>query len=331
MRFAAANRQSSGNWINAGKTGAKKANDAFSIATAYSPDYGGIASAWQKAESSKEITAMKAQADVVQKGINTSSQVKQAEHGRDAKKFVGDVNRRIKFAGKLAAIGGMVAEGLRKDDSDRPLPPITTDTEAIRAAREQANIDNGLNPDGTPIRTDEPATPATPETPAQPAAQAEPSSNGADNSTETATQPVAQGGTLTFKDVQAMAQRSGARYPGLVAAQWSLESANGTSSLATDHNNLFGQKGAGVNMSTNEEGSGGMYRTNADFMTFESPQASVDYLVNRWYKDYKDFKGVNNAGSFTEAAQMLKSQGYATDSAYVDKLIRIARENGVTL
>ena len=275
---------------------------------------------------------MQAQADVVQKGINTSSQVKQAEHDRDAKKFVGDVNRRIKFAGKLAAIGGMVAEGLRKDDSDRPLPPITTDTEAIRAAREQANINNGLNPDGTPIRTDEPCYSLR--------LLKLLHSLQLRHSLVTMVQIAAQKLLLSLL-------LTAERLPSKMSRRWLnvvvlgtqdsllhsglLSQRNGTSSLATDHNNLFGQKGAGVNMSTNEEGSGGMYRTNADFMTFESPQASVDYLVNRWYKDYKDFKGVNNAGSFTEAAQMLKSQGYATDSAYVDKLIRIARENGVTL
>ena len=136
---------------------------------------------------------------------------------------------------------------------------------------------------------------------------------------------------MTFQKVYDWAAQKGAKFPGLVASQWALESGNGESTLATTHNNLFGQKGQGVNMPTQEQGSNGMVSTNADFMTFETPQDSVGYLVDRWYKDFKNFKGVNNANTFTEAAQMLKSEGYATDSAYVDKLIRIARENGINV
>ena len=71
-----------------------------------------------------------------------------------------------------------------------------------------------------------------------------------------------------------------------------------------------------------------MTTINDSFMQFDSKQGSVDYLVNRWYKDYKGYKGVNNAGSITEAAEMLKGEGYATDRNYVSKLTRILREQG---
>ena len=64
----------------------------------------------------------------------------------------------------------------------------------------------------------------------------------------------------TFQSVYSMAQRSGAKFPELVAAQWQLESAGGTALSGT--NNFFGIKAAPgesgtVNETTWEEDSSG--------------------------------------------------------------------------
>ncbi|NBX71385.1 hypothetical protein EBQ91_00525, partial [bacterium] len=59
------------------------------------------------------------------------------------------------------------------------------------------------------------------------------------------------------------------------------------------------------------------------FLDFPDLYACVYYLVDRWYKDYKGYKGVNNAANRNEAAKQLKEQGYATDPDYPTKLIQV--------
>ena len=128
-----------------------------------------------------------------------------------------------------------------------------------------------------------------------------------------------------------MAEQSGAKFPELVAAQWQLESAGGTALSGT--NNFFGIKAApgesGTVKSTwEEDSSGNAYDTSASFKNFDSPQDSVNHLVSRWHKDYQNYRGANNSATAADAARYLRSQGYATDSKYADKLIDIMNRNG---
>jgi flagellum-specific peptidoglycan hydrolase FlgJ len=123
-----------------------------------------------------------------------------------------------------------------------------------------------------------------------------------------------------------MAAASGAKFPELVAAQMILESAGGTSESGI--NNLVGAKATeeeeGTFKETTEVIDGKEVKTVAKFKNYESPQAGIDELVNRWYKDYPGYQGVNNANSLEEAAMMLQQQNYATDPKYAQKLIQIA-------
>jgi flagellum-specific peptidoglycan hydrolase FlgJ len=66
----------------------------------------------------------------------------------------------------------------------------------------------------------------------------------------------------------------------------------------------------------------------AGFLDFPDLQTCVAYLVDRWYRDYQRYKGVNRAGSPEECARLLVTEGYATDPQYAEKLIRIMKENG---
>jgi hypothetical protein len=128
--------------------------------------------------------------------------------------------------------------------------------------------------------------------------------------------------------IYAIALEKGAKFPELLAAQWALESSFGQH-LAAKHNYFGIKAGAGDSASekmTNEVVNGKTIRIKARFKNFESPTACVDYLVNKWYKDYKSYRGVNNAHTREEAAQMLVDQGYATDPAYAEKLIKLMRE-----
>jgi hypothetical protein len=127
-------------------------------------------------------------------------------------------------------------------------------------------------------------------------------------------------------------KEKGAKYPQLVSAQWALESGWGTALSAK--NNFFGIKAtsseSSANHRTREVVNGKSVYVNANFKNFDTPQDAVDHLVTQWYKNYKSYKGVNNAGSPNEAAAMLKSEGYATDPSYPQKLIELMQSKGVS-
>lgn len=131
----------------------------------------------------------------------------------------------------------------------------------------------------------------------------------------------------TWEGFYTYAKEAGAKYPELVAAQWALESGYGKH--LAGKNNFFGLKGKGGTMSQTQEWVNGNWVTIRDgFLDFPTRAACVDYLIKLWYLDYKTYKGVNNASSPEAAAHMLKSEGYATDPGYVEKLIRIMRDQG---
>ena len=124
------------------------------------------------------------------------------------------------------------------------------------------------------------------------------------------------------------AERGGAKFPELLAAQWALES--GFGKYPSGINNFFGIKGTGRNVAstctekTTQEWVNGEFITIRDwFRNFASIQECVDYLITRWYKDYKGYKGINRASTREEAARLLKVEGYATDPIYAEKLISL--------
>ena len=125
-----------------------------------------------------------------------------------------------------------------------------------------------------------------------------------------------------------MAAKAGAKYPNLVAAQFALESAWGTALSA--NNNFFGIKAtdneSATTSSTHEVYGGKTVYIDARFKNFATPQDAINHLVTQWYKDYRGYKGVNNASDKFAAAQMLKSEGYATDPVYAESLSRLMRE-----
>jgi hypothetical protein len=130
----------------------------------------------------------------------------------------------------------------------------------------------------------------------------------------------------TWDGVKAAAQACGAKFPQLVAAQWALESNHGRN--FSGRNNAFGIKGSGSQHVTQEEVDGHMVTITAGFIDFPTLKDCVNYLVSRWYCDFKGYRGVNHNNSAEDAAYDLKRQGYATDSAYPQKLIRLMHEHG---
>ena len=120
--------------------------------------------------------------------------------------------------------------------------------------------------------------------------------------------------------------RCGAEFPEVVAAQWALESAWGKHT--SGKNNFFGIKGKGTVKTTWEDYGNGPVTIQDEFKDFDSPADCIDDLITKWYKDYKSYKGVNRAYSYEECARLLKTEGYATDPVYSDKLIRIIKDHG---
>ena len=75
-----------------------------------------------------------------------------------------------------------------------------------------------------------------------------------------------------------------------------------------------------------EDYGNGLVSVMDEFKDFATPYDCIDYLVTRWYKDYKGYAGVNNASSREEAAYLLKQEGYATDPGYTEKLINLMNQ-----
>jgi len=121
-----------------------------------------------------------------------------------------------------------------------------------------------------------------------------------------------------------IARKYGARYPELVAAQCCLES--GFGKHTSGKHNYLGLKGSGTTTTTQEWYDGQWVTIKAGFIDFPSLAACIEYLITRWYKDYRQFKGINNAPNRYAAARMLKEQSYATDPDYPIKLSKLMKE-----
>jgi hypothetical protein len=125
----------------------------------------------------------------------------------------------------------------------------------------------------------------------------------------------------TWDGVYAAAKSAGAKYPEVVAAQWALESSWGKHTSGA--NNYFGLKGDGTKANTQEFINGKWITINAGFLDFPDLYTCVCYLVDRWYKDFGRFSGVNRAKSRNECAALLVKEKYATDPDYATKLQQI--------
>ena len=134
----------------------------------------------------------------------------------------------------------------------------------------------------------------------------------------------------TWEGIEMAARVAGAKFPALVAAQWALESDWGKKPAGV--NNFWGLKGlSGTVKATLEEVNGVMRPETATFKDFPTIRAGVEYLVTRWYADFQQHKGVNRANTIAEAARLLQSHGYATDSKYPEKLLGILSRRTPTL
>lgn len=134
--------------------------------------------------------------------------------------------------------------------------------------------------------------------------------------------------------MQSEAQKRGYKIVSTAIAQAIIESAAGTSKLANYHN-YFGLKcgkswkGPSVNMKTKEEYTPGTLTTIKDnFRVYSDMEQGV--------KGYYDFINTSRYANLKTAttpkqyAEMLKADGYATSSSYVNTLVNTVNKYGLT-
>lgn len=135
--------------------------------------------------------------------------------------------------------------------------------------------------------------------------------------------------------IQRYAAAYGYAYPSAIIAQACIESGFGGSSLAYKYHNYFGikwYKGCGrtaVNLKTNEEYTPGVLTSiNAGFMVGSSMEDGVwmyfDFLARN--SRYKNLKSATSARNYCE---LIKADGYATSSTYVNTLMNCVNMYGL--
>ena len=329
-----------GNYATSANAVMRSSDQIFDAAMSAKPDFTKISKEAIKGRSLERRAVTKAEGEVASAGLEAFTKAKRTQNAADTAKEINDIKRPARrMAGVVAGLGAisgaaMMHKNMKEDKAERASfraeqDAITAKTNSMFAETQRMQtemmetLQNGLkdtsttspktsgseptNSGSTPVST--PAAPTSSST-SQPKIQAK----------------VSPG----FKGMVDMASQAGAKYPQLVAAQWALESGWGKSPSGT--NNYFGIKATSGESSTSKQTwevyGGKEVTTSANFKNYDSPQGSVNDLVSKWHKDYKSYRGVNNASDAFSAADMLRQQGYATDPAYSEKLKKIMRDQG---
>lgn len=124
--------------------------------------------------------------------------------------------------------------------------------------------------------------------------------------------------------VQKLARQYGYKYPSAIIAQACIESAYGKSTLSAKYHNYFGIKwyrGCGrnaVNMNTKEEYTPGVLTSiNAGFMVGTSMEDGV-WMYFDFLQRNSRYNNLKSATSSLNYLELIKADGYATSSTYVN-------------
>lgn len=131
------------------------------------------------------------------------------------------------------------------------------------------------------------------------------------------------------------ANNRGYKIKSTVIAQAIIEGAAGTSKLAKNYHNHFGMKcgsswkGKSVNLATKEEYKvGTLTNIKAFFRAYDNDIEGIkgyyDFIQSKRYANLK------NAKTYSEYAQLLKSDGWATSSTYVNTLVSTVNKYDLT-
>ena len=141
--------------------------------------------------------------------------------------------------------------------------------------------------------------------------------------------------TIIAPVIQKVSRERGYKICSVTIAQAVIESASGTSELATKHNNFFGMKagsswrGKIADYRTAENTpSGKVYYVTASFRHYDTLLEGVDgYYDFISAPRYSNLKNAKSAGDF---ASDLKADGYATAVSYVTALMNIVNKYHLT-
>lgn len=130
--------------------------------------------------------------------------------------------------------------------------------------------------------------------------------------------------------IQRFAKAGGYQICSTVIAQAILESNWGRSSLAATYHNHFGMKagskwtGNKVKMTTYEEVAGKMVKTYAYFRSYND----LEEGVAGYYQFIKAarYQNLKTAKTYKEYAMLIKADGWATATSYVNSLIRLVEQ-----
>lgn len=135
--------------------------------------------------------------------------------------------------------------------------------------------------------------------------------------------------------IQKIAGQMGYSICSTIIAQAICESGWGKSSLAYKYNNYFGMKcgsswkGKSVNLKTKEEYTVGTLTTIKDnFRVYDTLEQGIQGYFD--FIQYPRYKNLKTAKTYREYAEMLKADGYATSSTYVNTLCKIVEDNDLT-
>lgn len=135
--------------------------------------------------------------------------------------------------------------------------------------------------------------------------------------------------------IQKYAKNRGYKIASTVIAQACCESAFGTSSLGYKYHNYFGMKcggswkGKSVNMATKEEYTPGQLTNIRDnFRAYDSMEEGVAGYYG--FISASRYANLKTAATPQQYAEMLKADGYATSSTYVNTLMKIVNNYNLT-
>ena len=332
-----------GNYATSANAVIRNSDAIFDAAMSGKPDFTKISKEAIKGRSLERRAVTKAEGNVAQAGIEAFDLANRTKIKEETKKDVADILRPAKrmagVVGGLGALAGgyVMMEGNKRDKAERDelrayrneLDAKNDARDAERTKRENEIIEALKNTGSGGSSTPDPK-------PSTPVSSGSGDSGVTSTGSSSTIKPssvgpqASSGSSNSFQGFVDMAKTAGAKYPQLVAAQWALES--GWGKTPSGKNNFFGIKAGageqGTSKQTWEVYGGKEVNTSARFKDFDSPQGSVNELVSRWHKDYKNYSGVNNASDAFSAADMLTSEGYATDPKYAEKLKKIMRDQG---
>lgn len=131
-----------------------------------------------------------------------------------------------------------------------------------------------------------------------------------------------------------VAKERGYNFPSAIIAQACNESAYGRSSLGKNYNNFFGMKcgsawkGKSVNLTTKEEYTvGTLTEIKDNFRVYDSMEDGVNGYFD--FINYNRYSNLKDASSSKNYLELIKADGYATSSTYVDNVYSVVTSQGL--